>query len=94
VFFTQSKNALKSIPTFAQTTTATRVMHQGAVCTNGTGCATGTRNLAEYFAPGLSVNGKELILYSDEYNNATPVATFTRQTSGMTVNTRASPTQS
>jgi hypothetical protein len=69
-------------------------MHQGAICTNGTGCATGTRNLAEYFAPGLSVDGKELILYSDEYNNATPVATFTRQTSGMTVNTRASPTQS
>jgi len=84
VFFAQSQDALKSIPTFSQTT-ATGVMHQGAICTNGTGCATGTRNLAEYFAPGLYIDGNELIVYSDDYNNATPVATFTRQTSGTTV---------
>jgi hypothetical protein len=71
VFFTQSRDALKSIPTFAQTT-ATSIMHQGAICTNGTGCATGTRNLAEYFAPGLFIDGNELIVYSDDYNNSSP----------------------
>jgi hypothetical protein len=81
VFFSQSLNALQSIPTFAQTT-ATGVMHQGAICTNGTGCADGTRNLAEYFAPGLSLNGSELVVYSDDFNNANPVATFIKQIGG------------
>jgi hypothetical protein len=84
VFFAQSQDALKTIPTFAQTE-ATGVMHQGAICTNGTGCATGTRNLAEYFAPGLYIDGNELIVYSDDYNNSAPVATFTRQTSGTVI---------
>ncbi|HXS72869.1 MAG TPA: hypothetical protein VN725_02410 [Rhodanobacteraceae bacterium] len=81
VYFAQSQNALASIPTFAQTA-ATGVMHQGAICTNGTGCASGTRNLAEYFAPGLYLDGSEMVVYSDDYNNAAPVATFIRQTGG------------
>jgi len=84
VFFSQSLNALQSIPTFAQST-ATGVMHQGAICTNGTGCADGTRNLAEYFAPGLYLDGSELVVYSDDFNNANPVATFIRQTGGARV---------
>ncbi|MFL6440117.1 MAG: WD40/YVTN/BNR-like repeat-containing protein [Terriglobales bacterium] len=81
VFFAQSVNALASIPTFAQTQ-ATGVMHAGAICTNGTGCASGTRNLAEYFAPGLYLDGSEMIVYSDDYNNASPLAVFIRQTGG------------
>jgi hypothetical protein len=81
VFFSQSLNATNAIPTFAQAT-ITGVMHVGAICTNGTGCASGTRNLAEYFAPGLSLNGSELIVYSDDFNNANPVATFIKQTGG------------
>jgi len=84
VYFAQSQNALAKIPTFAQTAVA-GVMHQGAICTNGTGCASGTRNLAEYFAPGLYLDGSELIVYSDDFNNADPVATFTRQIGGATV---------
>src|SRR6266481_4404409 len=85
VFFAQSQNALAKIPTFAQTA-VTGVMHQGAICTNGTGCASGTRNLAEYFAPGLYLDGSELIVFSDDFNNASPLATFTRQIAGATVN--------
>ena len=81
VFFSQSQNALNNIPTFSQTT-ATGVMHLGAICTNGTGCATGTRNLAEYFAPGLYLDGSEMIVYSDDYNNASPLAVFIRQNGG------------
>ena len=84
VFMAQSQNALKATPTFDETA-ATGVMHVGAICVNGTGCATGTRNLAEYFAPTSYVDGSELILYSDDYNNSSPVATFTRQISGTTV---------
>lgn len=81
VFFAQSLNATQAIPTFSQST-ITGVMHAGAICTNGTGCASGTRNLAEYFAPGVSLNGSELIVYSDDFNNANPVATFIKQTGG------------
>ncbi|MGH9522182.1 MAG: WD40/YVTN/BNR-like repeat-containing protein [Terriglobales bacterium] len=84
VFMAQSQNALKATPTFDQAA-ATAVMHVGAICVNGTGCATGTRNLAEYFAPTSYVDGSELILYSDDHNNSSPVATFTRQISGTTV---------
>ena len=84
VFFAQSQNALANIPTFSQTT-ATGIMHQGAICTNGTGCASGTRNLAEYFAPGLYLDGSELIVYSDDYNNASPLAVFIRQNGGAKV---------
>jgi len=85
VFFVQSQNALAKIPTFAQTA-VTGVMHQGAICTNGTGCGSGTRNLAEYFAPGLYLDGSVLIVFSDDFNNASPLATFTRQIAGATVN--------
>jgi hypothetical protein len=81
VFFAQSLNALASIPTFSQNI-ATGVMHAGAICTNGTGCASGTRNLAEYFAPGLYLDGSEMIVYSDDYNNASPLAVFIRQNGG------------
>lgn len=85
VYFAQSQNALAKIPTFSQVA-VTGIMHQGAICTNGTGCASGTRNLAEYFAPGLYLDGSELIVYSDDFNNASPLATFTRQIGGATVN--------
>jgi hypothetical protein len=84
VIFVQSTNALKAIPTFSQAA-ATGVMHQGAICTNGTGCATGTRNLAEYFASGLYLDGNGLIVYPDDFKNANPAATFTRQISGNTL---------
>jgi hypothetical protein len=80
----QSQNALAKIPTFYQSA-ATGVMHVGAICVDGTGCASGTRNLAEYFAPVAYTDGSELILYSDDHNNAAPLATFTRQVSGPTI---------
>jgi hypothetical protein len=84
VFFAQSLDAFDKVPVFAQTA-ATDVMHVGAICTNGTGCADGTRNLAEYFAPGLWTDGSELIVYSDDFHNSLPLATFIRQIGGTTV---------
>jgi hypothetical protein len=81
VFMAQSLNATANIPTFSQAA-ATPVMHVGPICVNGTGCASGTRNLAEYFAPTSYTDGSELILYSDDHNNASPLGTFTRQISG------------
>ena len=84
VFMAQSQNALANIPTFSQAA-ATGIMHAGAICVNGTGCASGTRNLAEYFAPTAYTDGSEMILYSDDYNNSSPLGTFIRQISGPTI---------
>ncbi len=84
VFMAQSQNMLARVPTFSEAA-ATGIMHKGAICVNGTGCADGTRNLAEYFAPTAYTDGSELIIYSDDFNNASPLATFTRQVSGPTV---------
>jgi hypothetical protein len=81
IFFAQSQNALAHISTFAQTT-VTGVMHLGAICTNGTGCACGTRNLAEYFAPGLSLDCSEMMTYAVDYNTSNPLATLKRQIGG------------
>ena len=84
VFMAQSQNATANIPTFSQAA-ATPVMHVGPICVDGTGCASGTRNLAEYFAPTSYTDGSELILYSDDHNNVSPLGTFTRQISGPTI---------
>ena len=84
VFMSQSQNALAKVPTYSQVA-VTPVMHVGAICVDGTGCASGTRNLAEYFAPTSYIDGNELILYSDDHNKASPRGTFTRQISGPTI---------
>lgn len=84
VFFAQTLNALDRVPSFAQAI-ATPVMHVGPICTDGTGCASGTRNLAEYFAQGMAPDGSALIPYPDDKNNATPMTTFIRQTGGSTI---------
>jgi hypothetical protein len=57
-------------------------MHTGAICTNGTGCASGTRNLAEYFAHATYLDGNAVVVYPDDKNNASPMTTFVRQTGG------------
>jgi len=84
VFMAQTQNAFAQVPLFTQSAT-TGVMHTGAICVNGTGCPSGTRNLAEYFAPGLYLDGNQLIVYSDDQNNSSPMATFTRQIGGSTI---------
>jgi hypothetical protein len=57
-------------------------MHTGPICTNGTGCASGTRNLAEYFAHTINHDGNAIVVYPDDKNNANPMTTFVRQTGG------------
>ena len=81
VFMAQSQNALANVPTFTQSAVS-GVMHTGAICTNGTGCASGTRNLAEYFAHTTYLDGNAMVVYPDDKNNASPMTTFVKQTSG------------
>ncbi len=65
IYMAQSLNALAPVPTFA-ITAATGVMHIGAICNNGTGCAAGTRNLLEYFFPDVYPNGNVFVPYPDD----------------------------
>jgi hypothetical protein len=64
-------------------------MHVGPICNQGLACAAGTRNLAEYFAPDVGLNGEALIVYPDDKNTSSPTGAartfFVKQTGGSTV---------
>jgi hypothetical protein len=88
VFAAQSQNDFAAVPTFAQSP-VTGVVHVGPVCVNGLGCPSGTRTLAEYWAPDAYMDGNALIVYPDDKNSGLPSGGartwFVRQTSGPTI---------
>jgi hypothetical protein len=88
VFNAQSRNATAAIPTITQVA-ATPIMHVGPICNQGLACASGTRNLAEYFAPDIGLNGEALIVYPDDKNTTSPSGAartfFVKQTGGSTL---------
>jgi hypothetical protein len=88
VFNAQSRNATAAIPTITQVA-ATPVMHVGPICNQGLACASGTRNLAEYFAPDVGLNGEALIVYPDDKNTTSSAGSartfFVKQTGGSTL---------
>ena len=59
-------------------------MHHGSICTSGTGCAAGSRNLLDFFETAMDPNGCLVTAYAD--NTVDPatgaVVTYVRQTSG------------
>ncbi len=55
-------------PTFSEVQ-ATGTMHRGFVCTSGTGCAPGTRNLLDYFQLDIDGQGYANIAYTDDFND-------------------------
>ncbi len=53
--------------TFSQTLVSAHPNHVGVICTNGTGCSRGTRNLLDLFQNAIdSVNGRDAIIYTDD----------------------------
>jgi hypothetical protein len=88
VFSAQSRNATSAVPTFNQTT-ATPVIHVGPICNQGLACASGTRNLAEYFATDIGLNGESLIVYPDDKNSSSLSGAartfFVKQIGGSTI---------
>ncbi|HET6817851.1 MAG TPA: sialidase family protein [Mycobacteriales bacterium] len=59
-------------------------MHHGSICTSGTGCATGSRNLLDFFETAVDGNGCLVTSYAD--NTVDPatgaVVSYVRQTGG------------
>src|SRR6058998_3075514 len=59
---------------FLQTTVSAHPNHVGVICTNGTGCARGTRNLLDLFEIAINpLNGKAAIIFADD-----TLTTYTR----------------
>lgn len=61
----------------------TGTMQKGPICTSGTGCAAGSRNLLDFFATAVDARGCLVTAYAD--NNAggqDAIVSYVRQTSG------------
>lgn len=67
VWMAQSLNALDPNPSFRENP-ATGFMHQGPICTSGTGCAPGTRDLLDLFQVDVDSAGMGNIAYTDNLN--------------------------
>jgi hypothetical protein len=63
----QSLNALDPVPSFKENP-ATGFIHQGPICTSGTGCAPGTRDLLDFFQIDIDELGLANIAYTDNLN--------------------------
>ncbi|HEX8033402.1 MAG TPA: sialidase family protein [Ktedonobacterales bacterium] len=71
VYMAQSQNG----GAFAQVKVSATSNHTGVICTEGTGCAPGTRNLLDLFEVAIDPqNGKAAIIYTDD--------TLTKQSDG------------
>ncbi len=84
VGFAQVLNAFAKTPTITQNP-VTGVFHSGPICVNGTGCASGTRSLAEYASTTVYRDGRAMIVFPDDKNNAQPQTYFTKQTNGPSI---------
>jgi hypothetical protein len=87
VYMAQSQNALAKVPTFSSAAATPYVIHSGAICTNGTGCPSGTRTMLEYFFPDTFIDGNADAVYpdSEHVRDATAPNTtvwFIKQTGG------------
>jgi len=63
VYLAQTTNGGAS---FAQSQVSLTPNHVGPVCTEGTACAPGTRNLLDLFEIALNARGKSAIVYTDD----------------------------
>ena len=57
------------------------VMNRGQICTSGTGCSAGGRNLLDFFETAVDAKGCLLTAYTDN-STGTPYISFLRQTAG------------
>ncbi len=84
VYFAQTQDAFSEHPKIYENA-ATGVFHNGPICVNGTGCATGTRNLAEYASTTVYLDGNAMIVYPDDKQTTNPLTYFIKQISGPVV---------
>jgi hypothetical protein len=66
VWNTYLAQTTKAGGSFAQSVVSIRPNHVGVICTNGTGCAAGTRNLLDLFEVAINAAGKAAVIYTDD----------------------------
>ena len=85
VYMAQSLNATSATPTFEEVV-ATPVMHEGSICTSGTGCAAGTRDLLDFFQVDIDELGLANIVYTKNFpTSGGEFVTFVQQNGGTTL---------
>lgn len=66
VYMAQSLDAVSKDPTFTEVK-ASPVLQKGSICTSGTGCDPGTRDLLDFFQVDVDSHGMANIAYTDNY---------------------------
>jgi hypothetical protein len=86
VYMAQSLNATSATPTFTEDV-ASPVIHQSFICTSGTGCASGTRDLLDYFQIDVDQDCNANIAYTDNFVHGTDhtYVAFVQQNAGPTI---------
>jgi hypothetical protein len=74
VWVAYSLNADGASPQYTETKAKAKYIHAGNICTSGTGCASGTRDLLDFFQLDLDPCGHIVITYTD---NSRDVVTST-----------------
>ena len=93
VWVAYSHNADAKRPRYKRKLAVRRTIHEGNVCTSGTGCASGTRDLLDFFQIDLDACGRMVITYTDNsrdevkrggdrVTNRPELVSFVRQKSG------------
>jgi hypothetical protein len=67
--------------TFAEYRT-TGTMQKGPICTSGTGCASGSRNLLDFFETASDPHGCLVTAYADNSSGTAAIVSYVRQRSG------------
>lgn len=65
VFVAYSRHASRGRSSFKEVRATKDAIHKGNICTSGTGCAPGTRDLLDFFQLDLDPCGKVVITYTD-----------------------------
>jgi hypothetical protein len=88
VYMAQSLNATSPNRTFREAA-ASPTLQKGSICTSGTGCAAGTRDLLDFFQVDVMRSGMAVIAYTDNLHTPRDGSdphqewvTFVKQTGG------------
>lgn len=93
VWVSYSFNANAANPRYKKKVATPRPIHSGNICTSGTGCSPGTRDLLDFFQIDLDACGEMVIAYTDNSRdevtlggertrNSPEVVSFVRQNAG------------
>lgn len=85
VHYAYSDNAASASPTFTDVVAVAHSVRTGPICTQGTGCPSGTRGFLDFFGVHLFPDGRAGIAFNDQTglaSNVAPYVNFAQQVDG------------